>query len=484
MEPDHAIHKRGTDGRAAASSVGVPGAMGSAGQGGVWWRLMRIEAFWASGFRSLRDVRVDGLGTFNVLYGPNGSGKSNILAAIQAFMRLAPIGLMTAGPIPFDAQAPGFPYQQALERMRGDLALQGDGAPLQSHDFALHTPRRLITLGGKLVGLSKDVERAEIEIQVDAVVPSKPSLHWRIVVDGIPLEHDTQVAPAQREKLAALEAVKWDGQFSLVSADRMPRTEVAGERPPDHADPLAWLFQRGRLKEALFAAQNATSPATVRSLERFRKFMAGPPLHRPPFRAVEDPHTGRRDIREWLPPPLDAHDVSLDLAGLGVAQIYWILGQAMLSGACAIGIEEPEAHLHAPTSGLHLRQLLRRLGEEGHVEQLFIATHSNLFDLDPDGYWDVSLAGGETRAERRPLGDIDARHLYEPGPTLHALEELLAIAPADKVMFRRPDGSPVTAPEMVIMLRDADPIALDYLRNLHAAAVDVVGIRSRRRRAS
>lgn len=445
---------------------------------------MRIESFWARGFRSLRDVRIEGLGAFNVLYGPNGSGKSNILAAIEAWLRLVSIALRTAGQAPFDAQAAGFPLQQALERMRGDLALHDAGAPLRPHDFALHSPRRLITLGGTLTELGADVKRAEIEVQIDAAIMSKPTLHCLAVVDGVPLEHDMQGTNAQREKLAVLESVEWDRQFSLISADRMPRTEIAGDRPPDHAEPLAWYFRRGRLKEALFAAQNATSPATVRALERFRQFMAGPPLHRPAFRAVEDPHTGGRDIREWLPPPLDAHDVSLDLAGLGIAQIYWILGQTMLSGARWIGIEEPEAHLHAPTSGLHLRQLLRRLGNEGHIDQLFIATHSNLFDLDPTGYLDVSMVNGETRVERRPLDEIDARHLYEPGPTLHALEELLEIAPADKVMFRRPDGSPVTASEMVKMLRDADPVALDYLRNLHAAAVDVVGLRSRRGRAS
>ncbi len=174
---------------------------------------------------------------------------------------------------------------------------------------------------------------------------------------------------------------------------------------------------------------------------------------------------------------------SLDLAGLGIAQIYWILGQAMLSGARIIGIEEPEAHLHAPTTGKHLRALLARLVDEKHIDQLFIATHSNLFDLDDKGFFDVRLENGETIVTRKPLDAID-EHLYEPGPTRHALEELLAFAPANKVMFRRPDGSPVTASEMVKLLRDADPTALDYLRNLHAAAVDVVGLRSRRKGAA
>ena len=441
---------------------------------------MRIESFWARGFRSLRDVRIDNLGAFNVFYGPNGSGKSNILAAIETWLRLIPIALQTS-----DDQDEFFlKYaHQRPDLVRGRQACLYAGAPVRAHDFALHSPQRRITLGGTLSDLGVGVERAEIELQLDATVPEKPTLHRVLVtVDDIPLEHDEQVTEIQRGKLSALENVEWERKLSLISADRMPRIEAVGERPPGHVEPLSWYFRRGQLKDALFAAQNATSPITVRALERFREFMMGPPLRRRPFRAVEDPHTGVRDLREWLPPPLDAHDISLDLAGLGIAQIYWILGQAMLSGAAVIGIEEPEAHLHAPTTGRDLRVLLARLVNEKHIDQLFIATHSNLFDLDPTGFFDVRLESGETMVTKKPLDAID-QHLYEPGPTLHALEELLTIAPADKVMFRRPDGSPVTAIEMVKMLRDADPIALDYLRNLHAAAVDVVGLRSRRGRA-
>jgi hypothetical protein len=442
---------------------------------------MRIESFRARGYRSLRDVRIDGLGAFNVFYGPNGSGKSNILAALQTWLQLIRIELGPIEPTALLPTADALAPQQRLERLRGSRALLEEGAPVSGQDFALHEKVPRMTLGGTLVDVGPGISRAEITLQLDATLLDRPTLHRvSITVDGLPLEHDVQLTDQQRTVLAALQSVDWDRKLTLVPADRMPRTELPQGRPPEDAEPLSWYFRHGRLKEALFAAQNAKSAVTVRALERFRLLMAGPPLHRPPFRAVEEPHTGARDLREWLPPPLDEHDVSLSLAGLGIAQMYWILGQAMLSGAAMVGVEEPEAHLHAPTTGRHLRRLLARLVDEKHVDQLFIATHSNLFDLDRTGFFDVRLENGETRVEKKPLDAIDA-HLYEPGPTLHALEELLAVAPADKVMFRGPDGAPVTAREMVTLLRDGDPLALDYLRNLHAAAVDVVGLRSRRR---
>jgi hypothetical protein len=442
---------------------------------------MRIESFWAKGFRSLRDVRLDGLGPFNVLYGPNGSGKSNLLAAMEAWLRLIPIGLETSGMRPFFEQ---LPPQQALERMRGNLAIADAGAPLRMHDIALHSPRRLITLGGTLAD-GADVKRVEVELQIDAAAPLRPTLHRMTTVDGVPLEHDNQVSEMQRNKLEALRRVKWERKFSLVGADRMPRAEPRGELPPEGTDPLSWYFRRGQLKNALFAAQNAPSPDTVRALDRFRQFMSGPPLHRPPFRSVEEPHTSLRDLREQIRPPPDEQDISLDFAGLGIAQIYWILAQAMLSGARAVGIEEPEAHLHAPTSGLHLRELLKRLVDEKHIDQLFIATHSNVFDLDETGYWDVRLEDGETKVTKKPLDEID-QHLYEPGPTLHAVEELLKLlkeSDPEQVMFRRAGGAPVTAREMLALLRAADPVALEYLGDIHRAAVDVVGLRARRKAA-
>jgi len=124
--------------------------------------------------------------------------------------------------------------------------------------------------------------------------------------------------------------------------------------------------------------------------------------------------------------------------------------------------------------------LLGRLVSERQIDQLFVATHSNLFDLDPDGYYDVSLVGGQTRVERRPLNEIDARHLYEPGPAKHALAQLLRYAPDDEVVFRRADGAPVTAKDMLRLLQEDDETAVRFLNNLHGAALRIVRLDARR----
>ena len=108
---------------------------------------------------------------------------------------------------------------------------------------------------------------------------------------------------------------------------------------------------------------------------------------------------------------------SIDLVGLGVAQTYSILADIVLLEARAL----------LGSRSLRLTFTLRRAegtcakcssaSSSGHLKrQLFITTHSNLFDLDPTGYGDVSLVDGVTRVERRPLRDLDAHFLRAPGP--------------------------------------------------------------------
>jgi len=142
-------------------------------------------------------------------------------------------------------------------------------------------------------------------------------------------------------------------------------------------------------------------------------------LHRGLCDVFLDPDTQRLELREALPEPNPLGlDIRIDRAGHGVVQLYAIIAPILLAGGRMVAIEEPEAHLHAPSTGRELRALLQGMVREGRVDQIFIATHSNLFDLDPTGYWDVSLDSetGETRVARKDLVEIDAQHLYEPSP--------------------------------------------------------------------
>jgi hypothetical protein len=434
---------------------------------------MRITKFWAKGYRSLKDVTLDPLGPFNIFYGPNGSGKSNVLAAIEAlFDALRVINREgTADLLRPLGEAPV--ARQALERGAGDFAFAQ--SVFSASDFRIDAMDRSITLGAaieldRLVVENDDPRRLNVEVRIEEAHPGEPRLRLTsLSVNGVTppalLAGDGLGIDALRTTLAEACA-----GFSFVAADRSPRREpyLGGQV----VDPVRSHLRAGRIKNALLAASTSTDAGMRRRLRAFRAIVQGPPLNRPPFDAVLDTATQEVDVRE----PLGSGDVSIDRVGLGVAQMYGCLAGVVLCGGDAVALEEPEAHLHAPTLGRQLRKLLLRTVRESYIDQLFIATHSNLFDLDPDGYWDVSMVDGETRVVRKPLHEIDLHHLWETGPTRHALMLMLRYAPADKVVFAHADGRPITAGQMLQYLRDDDEVTKRFLANLHGAALDMMRI--------
>jgi hypothetical protein len=453
---------------------------------------MKITRFTAKGFRSLAAVELEGLGAFNVFYGRNGTGKSNILQAIRTLFSL--LHLLGHQPSWFRLPAKVGNNPEALEAARIALA---EGA-LQRRDLRVGDSFPRVVLGATLSAPDVDetgrVDRSltvgemryreiVLEVTFDMPSPGAPVL-WlsQMGLDGQPLDKAIELAGGSvtKESFAKFLLRLAEGDFALVGAERGPHSEEARAPPDDEDNVVAWHLRAGRLKNALFVAQNSPDPAMRQRLKALRALLEGPPLHRPPFDVVQDPRTREVDVRE---PLAGGSDVSLDLAGLGIAQMYTMLASITLAGTRAVGIEEPEAHLHAPTSGRHLRALLGRVVAEGGIQQLFIATHSNLFDLDPGGYFEVTLEGGATRVTRRPLDRIDLEHLYEPGPAKHLLAEMLDYVEPGEVVFRTGEGAPVTALEMLDELRKDTDLAVSFLRSIHAAALETVGFRARRKKA-
>lgn len=392
---------------------------------------MKITSLHVEGFRSLANVTLKGLGPFVVLYGVNGAGKSNVLGAIEAAC---------------------------------------DG----------HSPTRL-RRDSRTVGVDAVVIDLRIERQREGTSPFRLKVES---TDAVARREPLHLSSSDRRWLAYPEGeMALESAFHAVDAARSPRVERRGSGTVEDVE--SYVQQRlrdGGLAAALLAARNSPSFDMRKRYKQLQQMLQGAPLHRPPFVPVEYPD-GRIELREELPD--GSGDIPLNLAGLGVFQLYAILAQIVLSGARIIALEEPEAHLHAPTSGRHLRTLLKRCVDEGLVDQFFIATHSNLFDLDPEGYWDVSLdSQGHTQVERRPLTDIDARHLYEPGPAKHALLRLLEYIDPESVVFRDAEGSGISAKRMVQMLQSDDKLALDFLRDVNGAAVQSVRARARRQPVS
>lgn len=436
---------------------------------------MRIEWFKAKGFRSLRDVEIDGLGPFNVFYGPNGAGKSNLLAAMQLLFAI--LEYRSTPGHSFDNKSDTWRPEPGLidERDRcqidrpAEMILSAQLRWAPNEKFVIHKPPALQKL---TVEISYEWDRSTLHLL---------RLEDAAGVSLIPVQ-PTLMSPEQREEQR--ESLRRNQNFvhtvartafSLIDAVRTPFPEQSDS---GSKETIEWLLHAGRLKEALLRASKHPDAGVRKRYKQLGMLLEGPPFNRPPFEMTEDPQTGRIELVETVGDP--PRDIPLDLVGLGLAQIYYILARAMLGNTRTAGIEEPEAHLHAPTTGIELRQVLVRLVNEGYLDQLFIATHSNLFDLDPDGYFDVSFDPElGTQVQRKQLDQIDIDHLYEPGPAKHILQRLLRRMDENTVLFRRPDGSPISIREMLELLQRDDPLAKEFLNDVHGAAVHAVRIKNK-----
>jgi hypothetical protein len=433
---------------------------------------MMIKKFWAKGYRSLHDITLDGLGKFSIFYGPNGSGKSNVIDAVQTLFYVMPLAVDTA-------------YGPPDERLSFREAGRRAAAWIREDDFFAREETQAIEMGavledpGRFDGAlfqGQPVRRVEVGVRFSRARPGEFNLQFtRLFINGRPPGLPF-TDPTIRDLLRSFVPQ----EFTHLGVTRTLSVNAFGDGEASSAR-VVGTIPDGEVVRELFRAKNAKDSSLRRRFEQLREFMATV-LHRGLFDVFMDPDTQDLELREMLPEPNPLQrDIRVDHAGHGVVQMYAIVATIMLGGGHIVAIEEPEAHLHAPTLGRELRFLLKSMVDEGRVGQLFIATHSNLFDLDPDGYWDVSMAGGKTRAERKPLHEIDARHLYEPGPAKHALGQLLRYAPEDEVVFRRPDGAPVTAKEMLRLLQEDDETAVEFLHNLHGAALRIVRLDARRK---
>jgi energy-coupling factor transporter ATP-binding protein EcfA2 len=451
---------------------------------------MKITRLSIENFRSIQKVEMPELGDFVVFYGPNGAGKSNVLEALKLLVRCleaaqegrivveredfnfssgsAPIRVVASvdGLKPRSVGGYSFPRQVRLA-----IAVWRDGR------FLLDVVGpSLLNFAFWLTGKWEDL-MGEGEHRAQMVYAGK-------FQETISSPDGRRAAfVAVQEMLTDLAAHLWQ----IVPAIRTLHTEKA-EDDPRRSVPIPELLHKSLLKRAIIQAQMTPDRVIRRRLAQLHQLLEGAPLFRPPFEAIHDPSTDQYDLQEVQ----NDQAIRLQFAGLGIQQLYCILAYILLMGTDVVGIEEPEAHLYARGAGLELRQLLRRAVGEGMVQQIFVATHSNLFDLDPTGYWEVSRDPQQgTRVERRTdLADIDRRHLYEPGPTRHILLDVLHSMSQQEVVFVGVDGKEYSAKEMIDLLIDeparppgsATSVVEDYLQDVHWSAVRAVQALAHRRK--
>jgi predicted ATPase len=432
---------------------------------------MRVTKFWARGYRSLKDVVLCDLGPFVILYGPNGSGKSNLLDALQTFFRLMPLAADTAfGP-------------DKVRRTFWDAGREA-ASWIHADEFFGREATHEIVLGAVLersdstqilIGDDgRQVQRIEVEITFwrprDEQFNLKTS---RLVVDDEPMG-----LPFFDEAVRDLLQSIVPQAFTHLG---VTRTLSASGSDGTRSTRMSGTILDSELVNELFLAKNSHAREVRERFARVQRFIETTIGHKIDVYVNDDKQP---ELREVLPDPNPRGvEIRAEHAGHGLIQMYAILASILLAEGWLVALEEPEAHLHAPTMGRKLRSILHDMvAKDGLIEQLFIATHSNLFDLDETGYWDVALENGETVVRRKPLDEIDRAHLYEPGPAKHQLQEMLRLYGND-VVFHTADGGSLTAEQMLVSLQKDDDVAQAFLQAMHAATLEATGLDAMRERS-
>lgn len=405
---------------------------------------MRIVELRVRGFRSLREVHLNNLSSYVVMYGPNGAGKSNILAAIALFAALWKEQYVEVG------------QKGRLKRLTKLVAAE---------DFFRPAGEGAVPVSEIRIGIRMDFQPDILRLNENSA--------WDEPFGGM-----TVVLTRERGQIRCqwLNLDVGDGfdlpLFALVPAVRSFEHQDNTFRSDDPAS-VAELVAGGRLCAAAIKAQLSPSSRVAAATERLHRLLGDPPLRRPPYRPINE--NGKIALQEYGPSvPGGAMDVAQ--MGFGIVQIYQMAMGLAWSGARVVGVEEPEAHLHERTTARQVRAVLRGAVVHGLVDQLFVATHSDLFDLDAAGFYDVAWDPecGSIIRHCADLIEIDNRHIYAPGPAIHALKQILQDLPPETPIARGPDGSLIDTRSMLQMLIDDDDRAFTFLQDVNDAAVNAV----------
>lgn len=377
---------------------------------------LRLTSFAARDFRSLRDVKVEGLPPVVLLYGENDTGKSNLIQAVGVWLRIVQaLALAT----------PKLLRRRDLSERDFEFGLYETYEPDWSDEAPPDAPSPLEILGPHPDALFRyGSDQFELEGELSLMAPSGDERRYRF---GFRVSREygsqfhctvlTAIWPDGRKTKPVLldedaEVLRWALQspWQQIGAERRFDEESLPREPTDDWDkPLDPTGHN--LKLRLFRAANSFE-ADRRKLFRER-FV--PLLTRQPFALPE-------------PLPVVAADGKLELLlgdypvehrGSGPQQWVLMAGLLAMSQAAVAGLEEPEAHLSWEAQQ-QVAETLRNLVLDRSCPpyQLFVSGHSQLMlDICPTDtvYYKTTLQNGETRIERSvDLEEIQARFAMPP----------------------------------------------------------------------
>ncbi len=296
---------------------------------------MLIKRFQIQGYKSNKDLTIEGLSDINILYGLNDVGKSNIFEALALWYRV------------FSSESD-----------------QYAGSDIGAFAFSLGQ---------------------EQKIRLEADIQSREVGTLNTVVNVVQVRsHSEYSSEAHLTKPDARKSVPYkysDGEFDVRVhvIDAARRVHVEQREIAFLSSPI----RSHNLKQALFYAYLSSNIEQKQRLNAIKNILVEPPFSLGELDIALDPETDTIDVGFVRP----AGRLPIRNLGSGPQQILLILGQVFLNDYPIIALEEPEMNL-SPQYQEYLMIALRKLMQDPAVklQQLFISTHSPFFEFTENFY--------------------------------------------------------------------------------------------------
>lgn len=350
---------------------------------------MRIESFHIQGFKSLADVKVEGLSDINVFYGLNNVGKSNIFEALALWSRC-----LTAS------------ERISQERFETEFG---------SSIFRLDDGQAKNTIQVSVSFMLDQKDEVSQQLRHESIGPPKSSIqsqqkttvqsHLKLLFRNNTPEFQWENSVIRNSETIRLPDSIGSKIFQgLHRIDASRRFQIERQSTGQNLDSIS----DHNLKQALFYAYLSRDLQQKHRLEAIKRLLAAPPFNLGELDIALDPTTDQIDIGFVRP---DGR-LPLENMGSGVQQLLLVLGQIFLNDYPIVAIEEPEMNL-SPQYQQYLLVALRELMKDPNVKlnQLFISTHSPYFEF-AETFFDVTMdENGATQVVKLP---IEARDRYFP----------------------------------------------------------------------
>lgn len=327
---------------------------------------MKIESIHIKGFKSIKDLKIEGLSDINVFFGQNNVGKSNLFEAIAICHRLL------------------------ADESRTEVT-------------------NLISEFGQIFALNgKGTIEIEINVRLDKAEQEKVHPDIRLLNPELSIlyrlkEQSSHVPKPEVKALTPKGEVSYPqgkyqldwSEFHLIPAQRQFQRELMSTKD---AQAKTKVVSHNNLKQALFDAYNSLDFQQKKRLAAIRDILNSPPFELGELDIARDPNNNEINIGFIRP----NGRLPIENMGSGTQQLLLMLGQIFLNDYPVIALEEPEMNLSPQYQSL-LLETLRQLMKDPAVKlnQLFISTHSphlefqeNFFHvfLDEEGYTQVERA--------------------------------------------------------------------------------------------